>query len=298
MSVRLWELRYREGECRAGRGRRRARCDRREQERTSSHLRRHRVVMGRGRRRVPPVPVPLAGGLVETNSAATATDTGTAPPVVVLGATGGQGGAVVSALRERGVRVRAVVRGTSPRRVRALAEQNVELAQADLTDAEALAAAMRDAAAAFAVTTPFEAGPAQEVARGEAIIAAAGRAQLPHLVLASVARPTSTPESLTSTARPGSRSACRPPASSTPSSPRHTSSTMSPENRTSPEAAYRWPCRPINHSSRSTASTSAGSSPESSPRPSTTGVNASNSPVTRPRPPTWPRPSRRQPATP
>ena len=122
---------------------------------------------------------------METTSAAAAA--GTAPPVVVLGATGGQGGAVVCALRERGVRVRAVVRDTSSRRARALAEQDIELARADLTDAEALTAAMRDAAAAFAVTTPFEAGTDQEVAQGEAIISAAGQAQVPHLVLASVA---------------------------------------------------------------------------------------------------------------
>lgn len=111
----------------------------------------------------------------------------TAPPVVVMGATGGQGGAVLTALRDAGHPVRAVVRDPGSRGARRLAEQDVELATADLTDVAALTAALRGATAAFAVTTPFEAGPDQEVAQGEAIIAAAGSARLPHLVFASVA---------------------------------------------------------------------------------------------------------------
>jgi hypothetical protein len=44
---------------------------------------------------------------------------------------------------------------------------------ADFTDREALTAAMRGTAAAFALTTPFESGPGAEVAQGQAIIAAA-----------------------------------------------------------------------------------------------------------------------------
>lgn len=110
-----------------------------------------------------------------------------APPVVVMGATGGQGGAVLTALRDAGHPVRAVVRDPDSRGARRLAEQDVELATADLTDTAALTAALRGATAAFAVTTPFEAGPDQEVAQGEAVIAAAGSARLPHLVFASVA---------------------------------------------------------------------------------------------------------------
>lgn len=126
---------------------------------------------------------------MESNAAPTAADTNTstAPPVAVMGATGGQGGAVVLALRDAGHPVRAVVRDPDSRGARRLAEQNVELATADLTDTAGLTAALRGAAAAFAVTTPFEAGPDQEVAQGEAIIAGAGAAGLPHLVFASVA---------------------------------------------------------------------------------------------------------------
>jgi uncharacterized protein YbjT (DUF2867 family) len=126
---------------------------------------------------------------VESNAAPTAADTGTttARPVAVMGATGGQGGAVLLALRDAGRQVRAVVRDRRSRGARRLVEQDVELAEADLTDSAALTAALHGASAAFAVTTPFEAGPDQEVAQGEAIIAAAAGARLPHLVLASVA---------------------------------------------------------------------------------------------------------------
>src|SRR4051794_39494378 len=108
-------------------------------------------------------------------------------PVVVFGATGGQGGAVVTALLDTSRRVRALVRDKTSRGAVALAERGIELAQADLSDAAALASAMRGAASAFAVTTPFEAEPEQEVAQGEAIISAAQDARLPHLLFTSVA---------------------------------------------------------------------------------------------------------------
>jgi uncharacterized protein YbjT (DUF2867 family) len=46
---------------------------------------------------------------------------------------------------------------------------------------------MQGTCAAFALTTPFESGPAAEVTQGDAIIAAALRARLPYLVFSSVA---------------------------------------------------------------------------------------------------------------
>ncbi len=49
---------------------------------------------------------------------------------------------------------------------------------------------MRGAAAAFALTTPFESGPPAEVAQGNAIIEAAITARLPYLVFSSVAEAT------------------------------------------------------------------------------------------------------------
>jgi uncharacterized protein YbjT (DUF2867 family) len=106
---------------------------------------------------------------------------------VVLGATGGQGGAVVDALLESGRAVRAVVRSASSGRARALGDRGVELAEADISDADGLAGALRSSAGVFAMTTPFEDGEEAELAQGRAIVAAAWNAEVPHLVFSSVA---------------------------------------------------------------------------------------------------------------
>ncbi|GLV75205.1 NmrA/HSCARG family protein [Streptomyces hygroscopicus] len=107
--------------------------------------------------------------------------------ITVLGATGGQGGAVTRALLDSGQGVRAVVRDPAHPRAQRLAQQGVDVVAGDLSDAASLAAAFDGSSAAFAVTTPFESGTDAEVRQGAAIIEAAGRAGLAHLVLASVA---------------------------------------------------------------------------------------------------------------
>jgi uncharacterized protein YbjT (DUF2867 family) len=108
-------------------------------------------------------------------------------PVLVLGATGGQGGAVVSALLACGTRVRALVRRPDAPSVRRLSDQGVEAVVGSLDDRIALGAAMRGVAGVFAVTTPFESGIDAEMAQGRAIVAAATDEQVPHLVFSSVA---------------------------------------------------------------------------------------------------------------
>ena len=107
--------------------------------------------------------------------------------VLVLGATGGQGGAVAAALLERGAPVRALVRDPRGRRAEALARRGVDLTTGDLTDEASLTAAMQGASAVFAVTTPFEAGPDAETEQGLTLLRAAHRARVPHLVFSSVA---------------------------------------------------------------------------------------------------------------
>jgi uncharacterized protein YbjT (DUF2867 family) len=107
--------------------------------------------------------------------------------VLVLGATGGQGGAVVSALLSRGAAVRGLVRNPRSAAARSLAARGVEVVAGDLMDRESLATAMRGAAGVFAMTTPFESGPAAEIAQGRTILAAARHARVPHLVFSSVA---------------------------------------------------------------------------------------------------------------
>ena len=108
-------------------------------------------------------------------------------PVLVLGATGGQGSAVTAALTRAGRPVRALVRDPQSSSARKLGEAGTQLVAGDFTDVGSLTAAMRGAAAAFALTTPFESGADAELAQGEAIIEAATEAELPHLVFSSVA---------------------------------------------------------------------------------------------------------------
>jgi uncharacterized protein YbjT (DUF2867 family) len=107
--------------------------------------------------------------------------------VLVTGATGLHGGAVAQALLAAGRRVRALTRDGTSARSRWLADRGAELAVGDLLDTRSLVAAMRGAAAVYGVTTPFAAGEAREIEQGTHIIAAADHAQVPWLILASVA---------------------------------------------------------------------------------------------------------------
>ncbi|MGW2838423.1 NmrA/HSCARG family protein [Streptomyces sp. NPDC001493] len=75
-------------------------------------------------------------------------DTGT---VVVLGATGQQGGSVAAALRADGWAVRAVVRDPSGHRARSLSAAGVETVRGDLGDPESLRAAFSGAHGVFSV---------------------------------------------------------------------------------------------------------------------------------------------------
>jgi uncharacterized protein YbjT (DUF2867 family) len=111
----------------------------------------------------------------------------TALPILVLGATGGQGGAVVDALLTRGAPVRAMVRRLEAPSARRLGERGVDLVAGSLDDLAAMRTAMRGVEAVFALTTPFEGGVDAEVTQGYAILGAAVEERVPHLVFSSVA---------------------------------------------------------------------------------------------------------------
>jgi uncharacterized protein YbjT (DUF2867 family) len=105
--------------------------------------------------------------------------------VVVTGATGQQGGAVVKNLIERGHEVRAVTRNTDSAKARELANAGVTLVRASLEDTGALAKALEGATSLFAMTTPFEGGPQAETRQGISAADAATAAGV-HLVFNSV----------------------------------------------------------------------------------------------------------------
>jgi uncharacterized protein YbjT (DUF2867 family) len=104
--------------------------------------------------------------------------------VVVTGATGKQGGAVVRSLLERGHEVRAITRNSTSEKVKELANTGVTLVRASLEDTAALTKALEGATSLFAVTTPFEGGPQAEARQGISAADAAKTAGV-HLVFNS-----------------------------------------------------------------------------------------------------------------
>jgi uncharacterized protein YbjT (DUF2867 family) len=108
-------------------------------------------------------------------------------PVLVLGATGTQGGAVARALLGSGFAVRALVRDPASPHAGAIHDAGAVLVEGDLHDRISLERAFADAAVVYAITTPFQGGTEDEVRQGENIVAAASAVAVPWLVLASVA---------------------------------------------------------------------------------------------------------------
>ncbi|HYI03146.1 NmrA/HSCARG family protein [Hyalangium sp.] len=104
--------------------------------------------------------------------------------VTVTGATGQQGGAVTRALLARGHRVRALVRAPGSPAAESLRHAGVDLVIGNLEDPASLDRALVGADALFGVTTPFE-GIAAEAEKGMALVDAARRAGIAHLVYTS-----------------------------------------------------------------------------------------------------------------
>ena len=104
--------------------------------------------------------------------------------VVVTGATGQQGGAVVKSLLERGHEVRAVTRNTGSAKAKELANAGVTLVRSSLEDTAALTKALQGATSLFAMTTPLEGGTQGETRQGISA-ADAAKAAGAHLVFTS-----------------------------------------------------------------------------------------------------------------
>jgi len=107
--------------------------------------------------------------------------------VLVTGATGHQGGAVVRALLARGHHVRGLTRNVDSPAAKSLTARGVEVATGNFTDADSLVRAAEGVDTIFAMTTPFEKGVEAETAQGLVITDAARRAGVGHLVFSSVA---------------------------------------------------------------------------------------------------------------
>jgi len=107
-------------------------------------------------------------------------------PIAVVGATGGQGGAVARHLLKHGADVLALVRDPDGESAHRLREAGAGTVRADLSDVDSLAAAFRGAAAVFAMTTYNADGAEAEVRQGSAIADAVVAAEVPSVVYSSV----------------------------------------------------------------------------------------------------------------
>lgn len=119
--------------------------------------------------------------------------------VLVVGATGRQGGAVIRHLRKHGYRLRALCRDPESRAARALAQSGVRILKGDLDDRSSLDAAVDGAQGVFSVTSFWDRtpgstrGPEREARHGKNLLDAAKAAGVAHVVQASGAGVTIAP---------------------------------------------------------------------------------------------------------
>lgn len=107
-------------------------------------------------------------------------------PVLVIGATGNQGGEVARALLDAGWTVHAFTRNAPSPKAQALKTQGAVLVQGDLSDLTALKAAMQTCAGVFSVQNFWDLGLDEEVRLGSNVIQAAKEAGTrPHVVYSS-----------------------------------------------------------------------------------------------------------------
>jgi uncharacterized protein YbjT (DUF2867 family) len=107
--------------------------------------------------------------------------------VLVTGATGKQGGHLVSELLARGHSVRAMTRNPESPAAAALAKRGVTIVKGDFEDEKGLERAVSGVDSVFAMSTPYLGGAQAETREGINIVRAASRVGVKHLVYSSVA---------------------------------------------------------------------------------------------------------------
>jgi len=106
--------------------------------------------------------------------------------ILVTGATGKQGGAVLRHLRGSTFDLRALTRKPDGGAAQALTAEGIEVIKGDLDDAESLKAALKDAWGVVAVQNTWEAGVEREEEQGKRIARLAREAGVQHFVYTSV----------------------------------------------------------------------------------------------------------------
>jgi len=106
--------------------------------------------------------------------------------VLVTGATGRQGGAVIRHLRGKGWKLRALTRNPKSAAAQELAKSGVEVVQGDLEDPASLERGLRGAYGVFSVQDFWAVGARREVQQGKNLADAAKKAGVQHFVYSSV----------------------------------------------------------------------------------------------------------------
>ncbi len=104
--------------------------------------------------------------------------------ILVTGATGQQGSAVLRHLREKDYAVRAMTRDANGPKGRSLMHPGVEVVSGDLSDPASVARAVSDCFGVYSVQAV--ASPEEEIQGGKTLIDAANRADVTHFVYSSV----------------------------------------------------------------------------------------------------------------
>jgi len=106
--------------------------------------------------------------------------------ILITGATGKQGGAVIRALAGKGFRLRAMTRKIDSAAAAALAAAGVEVVRGDLDDAASLKSALAGAWGTLAVQNTWEAGVEKEEEQGKRFATIAREVGVKHFVYQSV----------------------------------------------------------------------------------------------------------------
>jgi uncharacterized protein YbjT (DUF2867 family) len=106
--------------------------------------------------------------------------------ILVIGATGTQGGTVARRLLEAGRKVRGLTRDPKSKSALALAAKGVELFEGDLDKPELVEAAMRGVDGVYLVTDFFKNGIAGEIRHGKLVADLCKKLEIRHLVHSSV----------------------------------------------------------------------------------------------------------------
>ena len=106
--------------------------------------------------------------------------------LLVTGATGRQGGAMICHMLGKGWTLRALTRSPNTRAAQELTRQGVEVAQGDLEDPASLERATRGGHGVYSVQDFWSVGAKREVAQGKNLAEAAKKAGVEHFVYSSV----------------------------------------------------------------------------------------------------------------